>query len=217
MTSQQINLYHPIFRREQKLFSAVTMLRVWAVLLVVALLVTGFDAWQTRDLRAALHNAMRNEQAARARLNDAYRVFGVSRTRALLAALKHREHRLKRLSQFLRESRRAQVGPAPVFLAVGASILPGLWVTHFALDRKKRALVLGGHSLRPALVPLFLHRVVHHATLSGYRFQSLAITRPILHKRYRPYVNFEATTVPLLAAPEKNRALVRPKGAVGGH
>ncbi|MHB8253705.1 MAG: hypothetical protein ACYDEV_08395 [Acidiferrobacter sp.] len=206
MTHQQINLYHPIFRREQKLFSAGTMVRAWLALLAVALLVTGFDAWQTRDLAQALRSATQNQQAALARLTSAYSVFGVGRARAELATLTRREKALRRLSQFLRESHRAQVGPAPVLLAVSASVVPGLWVTHFSLDRKQKALVLGGHSERPSFVPLFLHRLVSQSTLSGYRFHGLTITRVKIHHRYKPYVDFAATTV-VAATP----------GAAGGH
>jgi len=196
MTRQQINLYHPIFRREQKLFSAATMLRAWVALLIVALLITSFDAWETHKLAEALRTSVANQQAAQARLHSAYSVFGVGRARAELATLKNREQALRRLSQFLRESRRAEVGPAPVLLAVSASVVPGLWVTHFSLARKKKALVLDGHSERPALVPLFLHRLVSQPTLSGYRFHGLTVIRTKVHNRYRPYVDFAATTVP---------------------
>ena len=216
MTHQQINLYHPIFRREQKLFSAATMLRAWVALLAVAFLITGFDAWQTHDLAQALHSAVGNQKAAQAQLKSAYSMFGVGRARAQLATLKKREQALRRLSQFLRESRRAQIGPAPVLLDVSTSVLPGLWVTHFSLERKKRALVLDGHSEHPSRIPSFLHRLVSQPTLTGYRFHGLTITRTKNHHRYKPYVDFTATTVPV------NPATTRPKngdggGAVHGH
>lgn len=197
MTQQQINLYHPIFRREQKLFSANTMVRAWAALLVLALLATGFDAWQTHDLAQALRNSTDTLKAAQARLDSAYSVFGVGRAQNELAALKRRERTLSRLSQFLRESRRAQVGPAPVLLAIGASVVPDLWVTHFSLDRKKKALILKGHSVHPSLVPVFLHRLVSQPTLAGYRFHGLSVRRRKMHHRYLSYVNFTATTVSL--------------------
>ena len=197
MIQQQINLYHPIFRREQKLFSANTMVRAWAALLVLALLATGFDAWQTHDLAQALRNSTDTLKAAQARLDSAYSVFGVGRAQNELVALKRREHTLSRLSQFLRQSRRAQVGPAPVLLAVSASVVPDLWVTHFSLERKKKALILRGHSVHPSLVPVFLHRLVSQPTLAGYRFHGLSVTRRKIHRRYLSYVNFTATTVPL--------------------
>lgn len=203
MIQQQINLYHPIFRREQKLFTAMTMVRAWAALLVLALLVTAFDAWQTHDLGGALRNATATLQAAQARLDSAYSVFGIGRAQSELATLKRRERTLGHLSRFLRESRRAQIGPAPVLLAVGASVVPGLWVTDFSLDRKKRALVLGGHSMHPSLVPVFLHRLVSEPTLLGYRFHGLTVTRQKRGHRYLSYVNFTATTVPMIHASQR--------------
>jgi len=194
MMTQQINLYHPIFRREQKLFSAITMVRIWFALLAVALLVTLFDAWQTRHMTAALKDALGNKRAAQARLQDADRLFGVEQARAKLTALEGREQALARLSRFVRESRRARVGPAPLFGAVATAIKPGLWVTHFLLDRKTRTLVLAGHSVYPALVPLFLKDLVATPALAGYRFRDIAITRVKLRGTYKSYVDFTAST-----------------------
>ncbi len=196
MRVQQINLYHPIFRRQPKLFSAQTMLRAWLALLAVGLLVTGFDAWQTHDLSAALANARREKRATAARLAAANALFGLERERHALKALHKRVADLGELSRFLRQGRRAAVGPAAVLVAVSRGIVPGLWVSRFSLDRKTKALVLVGHSLHPSLVPLFLHRLVSQPTLSGYRFRSLTITRPRRGTRYRPYVDFTATTRP---------------------
>ena len=90
MISQQINLYHPIFRREPKLFSAGVMLRAWLALLAVGLLAAGFDAWQVASLSGALAAARQTEQIAKARLTSADRVFGLGRAHAQLSALKRR-------------------------------------------------------------------------------------------------------------------------------
>ncbi len=214
MSAQQINLYHPIFRREQKLFSAATMARTWLALLAVGLAAAGFDAWQVQGLASALANARQTEQAAHAQLASAKRIFGVGRARAQLAALEAHERALKGLARFLRESRRAEVGPAPVLLAMSDAIVPGVWITHFSLDRKRHALILAGHSMRPAQVPLFLHRLVARPTLIGYRFQTFAITRPRHAAHYRPYVDFTASTAASgSAAPKKPEALRSAKGA----
>ncbi len=214
MSAQQINLYHPIFRREHKLFSAATMARAWLALLAVGLAAAGFDAWQVRGLAGALANARQDEVAAHMRLASSERLFGTGRAQARLKALEARDQALKGLARFLRESRRAEVGPAPVLLAMGDAVLPGVWITSFSLDRKRHALMLTGHSTRPAQVPLFLHRLVARPTLAGYRFQTFAITRPRVDARYRPYVDFTASTaVPKSAMPAKSRASQSAKGA----
>ncbi len=213
MSAQQINLYHPIFRREQKLFSAVTMMRAWFALLAVGVAAAAFDAWQVHGLAGALANAQRTEQAAQAQLVSAEHIFGVGHARAQLAALEARERALKGVARFLRESRRAEVGPAPVLLAMSDAIVPGVWITRFSLDRKRHALILAGHSMRPAQVPLFLHRLVARPTLVGYRFRTFAITRPRHAAHYRPYVDFTAST-----AASKSKAAMKsdaPRSAKG--
>ena len=210
MIHQQINLYHPIFRREPKLFSAGVMLRAWLALAALGLVATAFDAWQVESLSGALANARQTEQIAATRLASADNVFGVGRARARLAALQRRAQTLKGLGRFLRQSRRAEIGPAPVLIAMSHGVLPGLWITQFSLDRRHRALRVAGHSLHPALVPLFLHRVVAGPSLAGYRFRGLVIKRTRVAGRYRPYVNFDATTT---SAAAKARAAAAVKGA----
>ncbi|MHB1566400.1 MAG: hypothetical protein ACYCXG_06745 [Acidiferrobacter sp.] len=196
MSIQQINLYHPIFRREQKLFTFMTMLQGLAGVVVVALLVYGYDLWQTNSLADALGSAQQMQQQTKARLASAEQMFGVGHAKGEIAALTKREQVLGRLSRLLRESRRAQAGPAPVLTAISVSVVPGLWMTHFLLDRRHRRLVLQGHSERPSLVPIFLHRLVSAPTLIGYRFHRVVVTRPTVAGHYRPYVTFMATTAP---------------------
>lgn len=196
MSVQQINLYHPIFRHEQKLFTFITMLQGLASVVVVALLVYGYDLWQTNNLADALKNAQLMQQQTKMRLASAEQMFGVGHAKDEIAALTKREQVLDKLSRLLRESRRAQAGPAPVLTAISVSVAPGLWMTHFLLDRRHRLLVLQGHSERPSLVPVFLHRLVSAPTLTGYRFHRVVVTRPKVAGHYRPYVTFMATTAP---------------------
>lgn len=207
MSVQQINLYHPIFRREQKLFTFVTMLQALAGLIIVALLVYGYDLWQTDSLAAALRNAQQMQRQTEARLTSADQMFGIGRAKGAIAVLAKRKQVLDKLSRLLRESRRAQAGPAPVLTAISRSVVPGLWMTRFLLDRRQRRLVLQGHSERPSLVPVFLHRLVGMPTLKGYRFHRVVVTRRMIAGHYRPYITFKATTAPVArSSPRASRA-----------
>ena len=48
---QQINLYQPVFRKQQKVFSALTLLQISAAVLVLLILVTGHARWTLNDMR----------------------------------------------------------------------------------------------------------------------------------------------------------------------
>lgn len=194
MSLQQINLYHPIFRREKKLFSAETMLQIVAVLVVAILLVYAFDLWQTRSLIDALSNVERVQQESASRLVDAPHILRVRRLRAHIAALRTRKQILIALQTLLTTSRETRGGDAPLLVHVGRSVVPGLWITEFTFDRTKNRLVLVGKSENPSLVPIFLDRVVRCPLLKGFAFQHLVVARPVQHGVYKGYVTFRATT-----------------------
>jgi hypothetical protein len=48
MMQQQINLYHPVFRKQAKVFSATTLLQIGAAVLL--LIILGHAHWTLRDM-----------------------------------------------------------------------------------------------------------------------------------------------------------------------
>ena len=50
--TQQVNLYQPIFRKQRKVFSAVTIAQAAAVFIVGLLLIYGYGRWQLAALGA---------------------------------------------------------------------------------------------------------------------------------------------------------------------
>ena len=49
--SQQVNLYQPIFRKERRKFSAMTMLQAMGIAVLGIGLLYGYTFWQVRQLR----------------------------------------------------------------------------------------------------------------------------------------------------------------------
>ncbi|MDA8391035.1 MAG: hypothetical protein M0Z76_09955 [Gammaproteobacteria bacterium] len=197
MTVQEINLYHPIFRRQPKRFSAAAMLQAVVVLLAAGLLLYGFDFWQMRNLQAELIRARQTQQRADARLSRAASLFGLGPLQARIVKLKRHADALRHLQTILLQSHKAAQGDGPVMLALGRSVVPGLWIGSVHFDRARRLLVIHGHSERPSAVPVFLRRLAQERLWTDITFQGLHIDRPRRARRYAPYVAFTASTQPL--------------------
>ena len=67
MNYQQINLYQPMFRKQKKIFSAVTILQSLAVVLVGFVLFYVYASWNVNKLRneVANHKRMQTEALAK--------------------------------------------------------------------------------------------------------------------------------------------------------
>ena len=55
---QQINLYQPVFRRQHKVFSAVTLAQMVAVVLVLLLAILGHTRWNFAGRRGSCQTAV---------------------------------------------------------------------------------------------------------------------------------------------------------------
>ncbi|MDA8360906.1 MAG: hypothetical protein M0Z44_02750 [Gammaproteobacteria bacterium] len=197
MIVQEINLYHPIFRRQPKRFSALAMLQAVAVLLVAGLALYGFDFWQLHNLKAELVRAQQTQQRADAQLIRAVSLFGLGTLQAHIGKLRQRVDALRHLQAVLVQSHKAAQGDAPVLLAVGRSVVPGLWIQSVHCDRTARLLVIRGHSERPSAVPVFVRRLAQERSWAGIAFQDLRIDRHRRARWYAPYVTFMVSTRPL--------------------
>src|SRR3990172_855453 len=77
--SQQINLYQPIFRKEEKKFSTVAMFQAVGLVAIGVVLLYGFTWWQSEALKSELKRVEQSYATASKRLADASQKFG-SRT-----------------------------------------------------------------------------------------------------------------------------------------
>ena len=65
---QQINMYQPVFRRQRKIFSAATLLKITAVTLVLLLALYVQARWKLHGLQRTSDNLMLNYRQLDARL-----------------------------------------------------------------------------------------------------------------------------------------------------
>lgn len=219
--SQQINLYSPIFRRQEKKFSALAMLQAGGAIVAGVVLLIGANLWQVVSLRADLHEA--DQQSARSlkQLEDANRQFKprvgdarledeVARYEAILAASSQVQQSLRR--DIFSESR----GYSAYFIALARQSQSGLWLTGIDIVGAGESMELKGRTHDPERVPQYLQRLSSEKILSGTEFKLFQLERPMEENKpgTRPdpqkkpvpatFVEFSIRTAPATATTTKS-------------
>lgn len=180
--NQQVNLYHPIFRRQEKKFSARAMLQASGVLIAGALLMYGFAWWQVGSFKRQLEQSERDLATATRQLEDLVRTFGIKPVDPRLEQEVHDlETRLAAADQIESvlgsDAFARSVGYSNYFAAFARQALPGLWLTGVTITGAAEQLSLRGRSTAPELVPRYLQKLSAEKTLSGTRFQVFQVAR----------------------------------------
>lgn len=207
---QQINLYQPIFREEQKLFSATT---ICASLTVVALGLMGlalYSGWQVYRLERELA-ALQNQSRVRSNLDSASeRLFGQGsdekalsdRVQALAVDLDRRQQALRYLTSGEAALNR---GFAARLEALARQQLDGLWLTGASFTAETGRLTLAGSAVSADLVPRYLARLANEPALSGVKFDSLEIRQP--KSPEQGHIDFRVSSSSDAGAPPKRLAM----------
>jgi len=209
--SQQVNLYHPIFRKEEKKFSAATMLQAGLIVLTGVVLMYGYAAWRTHDLRAQQQDINAQYVAALARLNDASTKLPTRRANLRLdQQVRDLERRIEAVEVIRNMARRdlfkSSAGYSDTLLALARQSTAGLWITGLTLSGAGNSVVLAGRTHSPELVPSYLKRLASEKSLAGQEFEIFQITRPVRISAdadkhtdavLEPYINFEVRSKPV--------------------
>jgi hypothetical protein len=217
--SQQINLYNPLFLKQEKYFSARTMVQALGII-ALGLAFLGFYAFvQTRAVErtAAQHRtqlAAQRDQLAKL----VTQITGKTRSKALDTEVARAEADVKGRQATLQALGTGELGNAAgfsdFFAAFGRQAMPGIWLTGFTIGDSGNELVVHGRALQPELVPAYLRALNDEPMMRGRRVTELrlaarSVARSAKSEDKGPerYVEF-ALTAPLRlagAAPEKGQ------------
>ena len=189
---QQVNLHQPIFRRERKTLSAIT---VATTLGVVAVALTTFSLYTARDVGrlqaevAQLTEQQQKQQAQLAKVGEtlsrqARRADVEARVKALTATLSERTQAL----QVLQSGAAGQTsGFASRMEALARRHVYGLWIEGLAMSGTRSTMSISGGSVDADIVPAYLRSLSSETVLSGTRFDDFVIERPEkgAHVRFR--------------------------------
>lgn len=180
---QQINLYQPIFSREHKQLSAVTLAIVLGVV-VVTLLGATFYANRRVDQLAQQVEAMRERAAQQEQM-----VAQMGELQASRGNPADIEARVKQLTETVAARKNAldvlQAGAAGQTIGFAARLealarrhVEGLWIDNLVLSGTNGSMTLQGATLDADTVPVYLQGLAHERALAGTRFDDFVIERP---------------------------------------
>ncbi|UCE75846.1 MAG: hypothetical protein JSU62_08125 [Gammaproteobacteria bacterium] len=177
---QQINLYQPVFRKQHKVFSAVTLAQMVAAVLVLLLAILGHTRWtlaRMQDSAAALQQQHEHMQAQIDTLEEALRTPDTQAVDAEIEQLGSSiEQRKALLTQFDQLVLQHQHGFASHFRILAEQHVPGLWLDGVTVNAQGE-IEVRGTALDEKLVPAYLHGLAKRRDLSPTAFETVAMNR----------------------------------------
>lgn len=179
--SQQINLFNPIFLKQKKIFSAMTMAQALLAILVGAVAFAAFAAFQVTKLEGEVKRGEARAKAEEARLARVSTEFSARKRSAALADEVQRTERELKVREdivgLLSSGALGETGGVSSYLrALARQNLNGLWLTGFELTGKD--MILSGRALRAELLPEYLRRLGREPVMQGRQFAMLSMQEP---------------------------------------
>lgn len=177
--SQQINLFNPIFMKQQKQFSLFAMMQALALIVACALLFYGYAAYQVTKLSAQAEESTKLFNAEQARQAE---IIDPGQQDVLLQnELQQLEQRLAEQSDLVESFKSGVVGNdtgySEYMRAFARQVVQGLWLTGFSLNGDTQISLSGG-AVNPELLPVYIQRLGREKVMSGKKFTTLQMQQP---------------------------------------
>lgn len=181
--SQQINLFNPIFLKQKKYFSAITMAQALGLILAGSLVLTGYTSY--RVSRLGSHAALTTAQltTAQAQLDKLKGYSGTrEKNKTLEDDVQRAEAQLKSLRQVFETLDKGELGNTKGYSeylrAFARQIPSGIWLTGFSIHGAGAEIGLQGRALQPDLVPAYINRLKQEPVMQGKSFATLEMQMP---------------------------------------
>lgn len=176
--SQQINLFNPVFLKQQKLFSLKAMLQGLVLILLVSLIFYGYAAYQVSELNRQSVESTARFNAEQARVSQYSAEFSPQQANQLLEAeISQLEKQEAESRQMIDALRSGAVGNTAGFSeymrAFSRQALPGLWLTDFHITGDATRISLSGATIVPESVPTYIQRLGREGIMQGKSFSDL--------------------------------------------
>lgn len=200
--NQQVNLYQPIFRKEEKKFSTVAMLQAMGLVVVGVVAIYAYTWWQVGALKSELKRTEQHHATATKRLAEATERFGQRTTgrNSLDSEITRLEGEIvakQRIQEILQRGIFSNThGFSDYFVSFARQHTPGVWLTGFDITGAAEQMTLTGRSINPELVPRYMQKLSAEKTLSGIEFRVFQMNRPAADAKEPNalYVEFQVKT-----------------------
>jgi hypothetical protein len=181
--SQQINLFNPIFLKQDKHFSLLTMIKLSGLILLGSIAIYAYASYQVIQLRHQSEESTQNFNAEEARLKVMQAEYSPQQAGVQLQSeLAQLEKRARDATELVDTLRSGAVGNTTGYSeylrAFSRQVVPGLWLTGFKLTGDAAQISLRGGAVNPELVPVYIQKLGNESVMQGKTFATLQIQQP---------------------------------------
>lgn len=181
--SQQINLFNPVFLKQKKYFSVVTMLQALGLILLGSVLFYGYAAYQVVHMSGQVDEMARRYAAEQAKLvkltNEYSRQNTGQRLEDELRQLEAQAAAQTTLLNLLKSGALGNTrGYSGYMQAFARQSLKGLWLTAFDIVGDGVQMSVSGAVTNPQLVPAYIQRLGSEKVMQGKTFSILQMRQP---------------------------------------
>ena len=181
--SQQINLFNPIFMRQRKYFSLLTMLQALGLIVVGSLFFYGYAIYQVGELRKQSEESTKRYNAEEVRLARFTAEFSPQQaSQALQEEVRRMEKQVADQADLVEIIKSGAVGNTTGYSeymrAFSRQVVPGLWLTGFRVTGDATQISLSGKVLSPELLPAYIRRLGRENIMQGKAFSTLQMQQP---------------------------------------
>jgi Tfp pilus assembly protein PilN len=181
--SQQINLFNPIFLKQKKLFSALTMAQALGLILAGTILLAVYVNAALSSLGREADATTAQLKAAQSQLAQVSATYGPrKKSDALENEVKKMEAEIRSMQQVSETLHKGEFGNtsgfAEYFRALSRQVVNGVWLTGFNVQSGGNEIGIQGRALQAELVPAYLNRLKSERVMQGKSFASLEMATP---------------------------------------
>jgi hypothetical protein len=205
--TQQINLFNPIFLKQKKYFSAVTMLQGLGMILFGAVALGGYARYQLYELGKEVDATKAQVAVEQGRLKKVMAEYAPKKKdkgldEQIMGSGQEADSLLQVFALLDGGALGSTNGYAEYMRAFARQITQGVWLTGFQIRGAGHDIVLQGRALQAELVPAYISRLSNEPVLQGKSFAALELQSPppevpgkgpaVAVQRVSPaYLNFE--------------------------
>lgn len=180
---QQINLYQPIFRKQEKVFSSRAMVEGAVLVLLGIFLFYGYGLWQTASLNKQLTATQQRQQQATNQAAQLEQLYPKQQKDPVLAKKVQQlgaEVRMKQQVMGQLADRRAgnTAGFTEQLVGLARQRPPEMWLTQVDIRKGGASLDLEGSAYEPKQIPQFLQQLAREPAFTGLEFKYFTMDRP---------------------------------------
>lgn len=179
---QQINLYQPMFRKQKKVFSAMTMLQICVFFLFVFGGIYGYEIYSIGPFKEQLNKADSDLQQLTAQMENLKKQQPAKAKSTLLkkeiARISNELEQRKHIEQILKTHAFGNdKGFSSYMEAFARQHVEGSWLTKIFIKQGGTSVGLEGKALSSEYVPIYLQQLSKEQVLAGVSFNTMEIRR----------------------------------------